>query len=594
MIPRTRFARVLDFVNSSGAADYVESLLRPCGRGGRPRQISFAVFLAALVLAHSERPNLSLVNVHKVLTGDLARSYQIALNIITTSSTGEQHVLTLRQVRYMLEAIESKLAYTQGRAPFLADADRATRKDALQRVLDLLMEGTLPTHLPRPASVTLDGTGFDSWAVGKTRRPVSADADHAPQGDRPEAHSATSESGYSFDPDAAYGYQTKTYDNRADYCFGYHAFAILAVPDVGADPDTWPKLAERITIRPANASATEPALAIIDSLLAANHSITELLSDREFTYKRYESWGGPLRERGIAQVLDMHHGDRGIRDYNGIAMIDGVPHCLAVLGDRDDLICIARPAHLSPGSLRVGATEQERAEHEARVADINAFRAKIGEREVAAFRRVAGPDATGKERWECPAQAGKVICDNCPFSLAYPEGTPKVAVPHEVPALPDPPARPGPRSTKAEKAAYRSAKAEWNRQAEYLQCCRQRTVTIPGDVTPKLRQGHYWGSTPWIASYSRRGHSEGFFGNLKDPKTSALKRGQFFVVGIVKCTIMVAAVTISTNIRILRSWADRTGDRTHPLAALESPSLGFEELASDGTPDLAIPPPRAA
>jgi hypothetical protein len=30
----------------------------------------------------------------------------------------------------------------------------------------------------------------------------------------------------------------------------------------------------------------------------------------------------------------MHAGDRGVRDFDGVAMIDGVPHCRAVMGDR--------------------------------------------------------------------------------------------------------------------------------------------------------------------------------------------------------------------------------------------------------------------
>ena len=59
------------------------------------------------------------------------------------------------------------------------------------------------------------------------------------------------------------------------------------------------------------------------------------------------------------------------------------------------------------------------------------IRAKVAERETWAFRRVAGPDATGKERYECPAQAGKRICDLCPLSELFPNGTPKVETPPE-------------------------------------------------------------------------------------------------------------------------------------------------------------------
>ena len=69
-----------------------------------------------------------------------------------------------------------------------------------------------------------------------------------------------------------------------------------------------------------------------------------------------------------------------------------------------------------------------------------------------------------KTRWECPAQAGKVRCPFCPFSFSalLPEGTPEVEHPPAKAAAP--------------------------------KCGTQRTVTIPGVVTPRLRQTLYWGS----------------------------------------------------------------------------------------------------
>ena len=74
----------------------------------------------------------------------------------------------------------------------------------------------------------------------------------------------------------------------------------------------------------------------------------------------------------------MHAGDRGVRDHDGVAMIDGVPHCRAVMGDRFDVLeRIPRPANLSAGTLKQGATAQERADHQARTGEIDAFRALI-------------------------------------------------------------------------------------------------------------------------------------------------------------------------------------------------------------------------
>lgn len=54
------------------------------------------------------------------------------------------------------------------------------------------------------------------------------------------------------------------------------------------------------------------------------------------------------------------------------------------------------------------------------------------------------------------------------------------------------------------------------------------------------------------------------------------------------------SAAVATTIRLLRKWADETGDRTHPQCAVDSVSYGFEELDADGNPDLALAPPVAA
>ena len=56
-------------------------------------------------------------------------------------------------------------------------------------------------------------------------------------------------------------------------------------------------------------------------------------------------------------------------------MIDGVPHCRAVMGDRFDVLeRIPRPANLAAGTLKQNATAQERADHQARTGEIGKLR----------------------------------------------------------------------------------------------------------------------------------------------------------------------------------------------------------------------------
>lgn len=156
--------------------------------------------------------------------------------------------------------------------------------------------------------------------------------------------------------------------------------------------------------------------------------------------------------------------------------------------------------------------------------EIDAFVDAISRRERWAFRRVNTADTTGKERYECPARAGKVRCPLITASMTRPLALPTVIGPPAV----NPPT-----------------------------CCTQRTITMPGDVDAKSRQRHYWGSRDWIAAFSRRSRVEGWFGNLKGNNTEGLTRGGFRVMGIAKTSLMLGIYAAATNLRLLRLWTAR-------------------------------------
>ncbi len=73
-------------------------------------------------------------------------------------------------MRYLLEAIGKRLAYTGPTPRAVVPTSRpktATRAQALQHVLDKIIEASLPEHVPQPASLALDGTGLESWGQGQ-------------------------------------------------------------------------------------------------------------------------------------------------------------------------------------------------------------------------------------------------------------------------------------------------------------------------------------------------------------------------------------------------------------------------------------------
>ncbi len=571
MIRRCTLDRTLDAVRRTGIHRELEAMLNPSGTG-RPRQLKVDVFLAGVLLTVGDKRPLTLVNVHATLTENLALSARIALGTeYRPKPDARPRPLSIRQVRYLLEAIERKLAYTEGRRPDLDPEDREARADALQHVLDEIIEASLPADVPRPRSLALDETAIESWAKGK-RRPArpSGKTDAADErsvgaaaacveADVADGLDEVAGEGYSFDPDARWGYRTRTYDNKSKACFGYGLYNLVGVPEVGEDRSALPKLTYASNLRPLATDVAEPALALIDGLTARGHDVRELLNDRTWSYLVAERWADELRAREITQVFDLHPNDRGVRDFEGIAMIDGAPHCRAALEAQaarhdlavDDLVVINHPAKLVLGPTRKKASPEELASHEKAKRELEEFNAKIAIRQTAAFRRVqnARPTAKdqGKERWECPAQAGKLVCANCPSSALLSQGTPEVE---------HPPAK-----------------------ATAPRCCSQRTVTIPGTVTPKLRQPLYWGSPEWIESYARRTYVEGFFGNMKNPSAENVRRGWCRVVGIVKTSILAACAVAATNIRLLRSWA-KGRDFTDPLCAPDDPDHGFEELTA--------------
>jgi hypothetical protein len=556
VIRRCEFDRALALVHRSGVHTQLEAILRPDGRGGRPRRLGVDVFLAGLICTVGTKKTLALTNVHELLTRDLARSYQTALRI----REGFQAV-TIRQVRYLLEAIEKKLAFTEDRAPALTAVDRAERQEALQNIYDRLLAATMAEHLPTTGAYALDDSGIDSAARGKRRRPTAATDPAASENDGEvtdtDIAEIAEETGTSFDPDARWGYRTRTYDNRTNKLFGYKLVSLTRLAPVGSKTDL-PMLVERIAFIPANASPVGPALDAIDRLRAEGKAVTEIADDRGFSYALAENWAYKLRDRGIEQVLDLHHNDRGVRDFDGVKMIDGTPHCPAT---PEHLEVIIRPAQLSVPVLKANATAVERAEHTEKQKALDEFQALIAERETWAFRRVEGPDQTGKERYECPAQAGKRRCEHCPISQFLPAGTPTVENP---PAAGTAPA-----------------------------ACSQRTITVPGDVTPKIRQRLYWGGPKWIAAYNRRSRVEAGFGNIKSSKNEDVRRGWIHVVGLVKTGLMVVVAQAAANLRCLRTWAERTGDRTDRLSWADPEDHGFEEIEPGGA-NPATGPPQAA
>ena len=342
-----------------------------------------------------------------------------------------------------------------------------------------MLAATMPVGTAHGGGYAVDGTGTWSWAKGRKR------GDHSP------------------DPDAAWGVKTHK-SGRTESYFGYELHAVVRVGPLGTTGSDTPCLAERICVVPASTSPTRPVLDALARLIHTGTKVSDVVADRGYSYKN--DWAPGLLAMGIDPVADLHANQYGPRGtHAGARIVAGTPHCPAMPAAFDT---IQRPD-------RLVATPA-----------LDTFTADIERREQWALRRVAGPDRDGKERYECPARAGKLRCPLQAGSLALPLATPTVLAPPDADTAPT--------------------------------CCSQRTITVPGHVDSKARQRHYWGNPNWIKAFNRRSRVEGWFGNLKNDNTEALGRGAFRVMGICKTSIMIAVFAAATNLRLLRAWAKRT------------------------------------
>jgi hypothetical protein len=102
-------------------------------------------------------------------------------------------------------------------------------------------------------------------------------------------------------------------------------------------------------------------------------------------------------------MFDLHPSDHGVRDFEGVAMIDGPPHCRAALEVQaarhdlafDDLVVINHPVKLVLGPMRKNASAAELASHQKAKQALEELTAKIA---IASSPPSAAPGTPGRRR----------------------------------------------------------------------------------------------------------------------------------------------------------------------------------------------------
>lgn len=584
MIGAGDIARYLHVIDSSRAADLLHAALRSSARGRKPKDEGvYRLYLLGGLLATHLYGVAHVTAMHRALDASLSRQEKLDLGFLVSTDDGQVAPIPLRRLHYVHDRITKFMNFGDWRkSDWLPDgvpeqhweAEKQARRQRLDDLVNAMLE---PTRLSQGGSYAMDATGTWAWGIGRRRPsqqevqsmldldPRAAEATQAAlaaleeettdQHDHPRPGTPGTDAGEvdvgptapaterrpratrvaGYDPEAGYGVKTGK-KGKDQVFFGYQVHALCATAGTDAkDRRRAPLGIDFFTVTPAQDDVVEPSLRVIDRVLDRGQAIDRLAVDRHYSYKRFDRWRKPLRERAIKPVHDLRANDHGFSDYNGMKLAAAWPHCPHT---PDVLATIPKPGF--------EATEQE----------WDDFHSRIEERRSYALQRVNGMTSTsGTTRWRCPARVGTVGCARQEGSIA---GARELGLPIVV--LPDTPTDQPPR------------------------CCTQETVSIPEGDHMKLNQDLYWGSKEWARAWNLRTMIEGLFGNMKNTSVAGMDRGYYRGVGVAHVTLAVLYAAVVTNIHLARTWHNDTalGDPSHPLLGPDDVDYGFVRLTAAG------------
>jgi hypothetical protein len=511
--------RIAEYIiDTSGIVDTLHGGRRT-SRRGRPADLDLAKALwVGMLLSIQFHGRATLREIHTLLTRELCDTDKKRLKVLR----GGEHIAYSKLVNYS-KSLKNKLAFGRS-AGDIDDTERAERHNTVVTAVDDLMEVfNLDWTTTRYA---IDATGLWSWARGKGKFTPGELVDEDDPDFDPDTQPQPTVDNQSADPDASWQGKTAKGGNQEGF-FGYHGHAIVQVPNKTGDKFDEPLIVRRIEITTAAQDIVDVSLRLIDGL----GSITDLLEDRHYSYKKWERWHVQLNERGVRQHFDMFGTKREFIEYDHMRWVDGSAHCPAT---PDRFETILRPKPNAPKE------------------DFEAFRAQIAARQDYAMY-VTERNADGSTlRLQCPALTGTVGCPLRP-------GTDAAAIEKGRPVVANPPDPNGPEGLPL--------------------CCTQTKVSVTTPVKiRKVQQQHYWGSPTWERTYAKRTHIEGVFGNLKNDAAENLSRGLTRGMGLVWMNMVVAMTAASYNRRTLRKWHEETGHgpADHPLLQPIIQPSGFE------------------
>jgi len=541
-------AAAVAVVDRSGAAELLEAEIAPrsaCtgNRLGRPRGLSVRAFLAAAIATALSTGRSDLRTIHSTLNAlpdDALALIGLARRADGTAASYSQLSRIWNQIadacnpspvhegkrldrcdgattnRFKARPVDPKhldasiaaerlhtrptrRLSTRGTPRTITADDAARRRALLDRVSDLLLQATIPAGTTVTA-LAVDWTDHEACARTYTERRTSADPDarwgrrRAKNGLRGRRHRPPA------DPDTTGTAEQAPWDpEKNEMYFGYVVH--LAVTTRPAGGDRVAEIATGLRITPGNdmAAVAPSLLSLVDAARTAGHPLEEVLIDRGYSMHGNDRVHRPLAERGVHAVFDFaaaQYGRHGT--HRDAPLIGGIPHC-----------------PLPPARLTNEPPPGPKASRD----DWGAYWERRDRLDAYAFRPLGRRTPDLVQRYQCPAQAGKVRCPFAPKSVSLPADR---DIPEIYPTGTTPPGR----------------------------CC-NTTFTARADVGLGARQRHPHGSRDWVRSYERRTSVERFIGSLKGQQR--VGDDDIRVHGLARRGLMLTFAAAATNLRHLRN-----------------------------------------
>jgi len=497
MIEDDEVVRCLALVERSGVAGWLEAGIEArYRRPGRPRELSVAALLTALLLLATDDRALHLSGATEVLFCRLSNEAKATLGVTGEVRDARSFLARYRQVRYLFHAVASVLdpsglaknhrlgveEFAQ-RCATMSEDDSLRARDRLESFMSSLLSASVEgCERPSRLAYGLDATPVPLFSRGPSKR---------------RGHCAT-------DPDGGWYVREGDHREREDHrgrrrsrvAWALEATLLTTASPAPGSLAAFPNLVVGLALDRPGVDPGGTALRVLAGARSRGFAPGSLGVDRAYSGALATNFHLPVRAMGFALVIDYRVDQLGRQaNSHGAVLVEGAWYCPGM------------PEALVRATidLRAGAI------------DADTYRQRIDARRAYQLRRKSGPDVDGYERFMCPAQGTrpKVRCELRPTSLAV-IGARTLNPPTSPPLL-----------------------------------CSQHAVTIAPDVAARHAQSFAYGSEEWARHYATlRNTIEGWNGFVKDPAHEALAQpARRRVRGIAAQGIFVTLLIVAANLR---------------------------------------------